>query len=115
MGMKRGEIRWADLPAPRGSESGFRRPVLVVQANEFNESTIGTILVTVITSNMRLASAPGNLRLTPRVSHLSRESVVNVSQVFALDRAYIGDLVGRLPERQMLAVDEGLRLVFSLG
>ena len=95
--MKRGEIWWAELPEPRGSEPSFRRPVLVVQADPFNRSRIGTVVVAVITSNLRLAGAPGNVHLTRRQSKLPRESVVNVSQVMTLDRTFLAERVGRPP------------------
>jgi len=112
--VKRGEIWWADLPIPRGSEPGFRRPVLVVQADSFNASQIGTIVVAAITSNLRLADAPGNVRLTRRQSRLSRESVVNVSQLLTLDREFLVERVGTLPAAAFDAVESGLRLVLSL-
>ncbi len=112
--MKRGEIWWADLPNPRGSEPGFRRPVLVVQADSFNASQIGTVVVAAITSNLRLADAPGNVRLTRRQSKLSRESVVNVSQLLTLDREFLVERVGTLSATALDSVESGLRLVLSL-
>ncbi len=84
----RGEVWWADRPQPRGSEPGFRRPVLVVQANAFNRSRIQTVIVAAITSNVDLADAPGNLLLPARSSGLRRDSVVNVSQILTLDRDF---------------------------
>jgi mRNA interferase MazF len=112
--MRRGEIWWASLPAPAGSGPGFRRPVLVVQANPFNESRIQTVIVAVLTSNMALAVAPGNVSLTPRQSSLPRASVVNVSQVMTLDRALLTECVGRLSPAKLGDVDAGLRLVLAL-
>ena len=84
--MKRGDIWWASLEQPRGSEPGYRRPVLIVQANAFNESRISTVLVAVISSNLALAEAPGNVRISKSDSKLSKASVVNVSQLLTLDR-----------------------------
>jgi len=112
--MERGEIWWAALARPRGSEPGFRRPVLVVQSDAFNRSRIGTVVTAAITSNMSLALAPGNVVCRPRGSSLPRPSVVNVSQVATVDRASLVERVGRLPEATMRQVDEGLRLVLSL-
>ncbi len=109
--MKRGDVWWAQLPKPRGSEPGFRRPVLVVQADSFNASRIDTVVVAAITSNLRLADAPGNVRLTRRQSKLPRESVVNVSQLMTLDRRFLAERVGKLPRDSLAAVDSGLRLV----
>jgi mRNA interferase MazF len=112
--MKRGEVWWASLPAPAGSGPGYRRPVLVVQANAFNDSRIGTVVVAVITSNLALAAAPGNQRLSRRASGLDRASVVNVSQLVTLDRGMLTGRVKRLPDRAMAQVDEGLQLVLGL-
>ncbi len=102
------------MPDPRGSEPGYRRPVLVVQSDGFNESGIRTIIVVSITSNTRLANAPGNLLLSKRTGGLSQDSVVNVSQMSALDRRYFESKIGRLPPTAMAAIDEGLRLILQL-
>ena len=85
--LQRGEIWWADLPEPRRSEPGYRRPVLVIQANSFNRSRIQTVLVAVVTGNVELALAPGNVLLPADSSGLPRDSVVNVSQILTLDEA----------------------------
>ena len=112
--IKRGEIWWAELGDPRGSEPGFRRPVAVVQADSFNKSKIGTVIVAAITSNLELAAAPGNVGLSRRDSKLPRRSVVNVSQVLTLDRRFLVKRVGVLPGRLVEEMDRGLRLVLSL-
>ena len=112
--LQRGEIWWADLPEPRGSEPGFLRPVLIVQADAFNQSRIRTVIIAAITSNLALASAPGNVLLPRRASGLSKESVVNVSQLVALDRGYLTEHVGKIPPRIQASVDAGLRLVLGI-
>jgi mRNA interferase MazF len=112
--MQRGEIWWAALPEPRGSESGFLRPVLIVQADAFNQSRLRTVIIAAITSNLALASAPGNVLLPPRISGLSKESVVNISQLVALDRSYLTEPVGKIPPRIQASVDAGLRLVLGI-
>ena len=112
--VRRGEIWWADLPEPRRSEPGYRRPVLVVQADRFNRSRIQTVLVAAITGNMELAAAPGNVILPARSSGLARDSVVNVSQVLTLDRSFLSEQAGALPPRLQRVVDQGLRLVLQL-
>jgi mRNA interferase MazF len=114
MVISRGEIWWASLGLPRGSEPEYRRPVVVVQSDAFNRSQISTVLVAAITSNLRLAEAPGNVRLTRRQSKLPHESVVNVSQVLTLDKRFLSQRVGRLPGRSLVQVEQGLRLVLSL-
>jgi len=112
--MRRGEIWWASLPAPAGSGPGYRRPVLVIQANSFNDSRIATVLVSVISSNLSLAGAPGNVRLGRRDSRLPKASVVDVSQLVTLDRRLLTERVNKLPDGRMAQVDEGLRLVLAL-
>ena len=112
--IQRGEIWWADLPAPRRSEPGYRRPVLVVQADSFNLSRIQTAIVAAITSNMDLADAPGNVLLPARSAGLPRDSVVNVSQLLTLDRGLLTEQAGTLPARLQRSVDEGLRTVLQL-
>lgn len=112
--MRRGEVWWASLPNPTGSGPGFRRPVLVVQSDEFNASSIRTVLVAIIASNLALAAAPGNVRLERKHSRLARSSVINVSQVATLDRSLLTERVASLPRRLMGAVDAGLKLVLDL-
>ena len=112
--MQRGQVWWADLPEPTASEPGFRRPVLIVQSNEFNRSKISTVVVAAISSNLRLALAPGNVRLAKKAAGLNRESVVNVSQLVTLDRAFLSEKVGSLPLHKMQEVDEGVCLVLAL-
>ncbi len=112
--MKRGEIWWATLPPPSGSGPGFRRPVLVIQSDPFNDSRISTAIVAVITSNLALADAPGNVRAAKAESGLPRPSVVNVSQVLTIDRALLTDRVRPLSAEVMQRVDNGLRLVLNL-
>lgn len=112
--MRRGQIRWASLSAPDGAGPGFRRPMLVVQSNEFNDSRIQTVICAVITSNIRLAQAPGNVLLSKKASGLKKESVANVSQLFTIDRKYLSDAVGKLPAQEMRAVDDGIRVALAI-
>lgn len=112
--MKRGEIWWAALQKPVGSEPGYRRPVLIIQADAFNCSRINTVIAVVITSNLRLAQAPGNVRLSKRASGLKEESVVNLSQLITLDKSFLSELAGRVTASKQKEVDEGLRLVLAL-
>lgn len=112
--MRRGEIWWASLPEPAGSGPGFRRPLLIVSANSFNDSSISTIVAAVITSNLHLADAPGNVRLPARGTGLAKASVVNVSQIITVDKAFLTERIGRLNPRQLAAIDDGLRLVLAI-
>ncbi len=112
--MKRGEVWWASLPAATGSGPGFRRPVVVVQSNPFNASRIATVVVVVVTSNLKLADAPGNVRISRRSSGLDKASVVNVSQLLTLDRVLLTERVGRLKDSLLTRIDDGLRLVLGI-
>lgn len=112
--MKRGEIWWAQLREPAGSEPGFRRPILIVQSDDFNRSRIRTILGVAITSNLKLSAAPGNVSLPRRGSGLPRQSVINVSQIVTLDRRFLTERTGRASDAVLRQVEDGLRLVLSL-
>ncbi len=112
--MKRGEVWWAVLPEPTASEPGFRRPVLILQSDQFNRSRINTVVAAAITTNMILAAAPGNVSLPKRSANLGRESVVNVSQIITLDKSFLRERIGRLNGPKLREVEEGVRLVLAL-
>ena len=115
MDYKRGEVWWADLDVPRGSEPGYRRPVVIVQSNAFNKSKIRTVVVAVITSNLALAKAPGNMSLgiNKRIG-LKKESVINVSQIITLDKIYLTEKTGNLSIIQKQELEEGLKLILDI-
>ncbi len=112
--MYRGDIWWADMPDPNGSSAGYRRPVVIVQADAFTTSRIATVIVAVITSNLRLATAPGNIFLAAGESGLPRDSVINVSQIITLDKTILGTHVGRVTTKTLEQIDDGLRLVLDV-
>ena len=112
--MRRGEIWWASLPAPQGSGPGYRRPVVVVQSDQFNESRISTVVIAIITSNLRLAAAPGNMLLDSYESGLPRDSVLNLSQVLTVDKSFLTERVGALSAGNIAVMDAGLKLVIGL-
>jgi len=112
--MYRGEIWWANLPDPVASEPGYRRPVLVIQDDMFTQSRIKTVIVVIITSNTQLAEAPGNVLLPHEASGLPRDSVANVSQILTLDKTFLVERVGALPDALQAQVDEGLRTILYL-
>ena len=99
---------------PRGSEPGYRRPVVIVQSNEFNRSRINTVIAAVITTNLDIAEAPGNVLIGGKSTGLKNKSVINVSQLITLNKNYLTQRVGRLGNKQVLELDEGIRLVLSL-
>ena len=112
--MKRGEIWWASMEEPRGSESGYHRPVVIVSSNEFNQSLIQTVIAAVVTSNLRLVDAPGNFKITKKHSNLKKDSVVNVSQLITLDKSFLTEQTGKLNSKHIDFLNEGIRLVLGV-
>jgi len=114
MVVERGQIWWADLGEPDGSEPGFHRPVLIVQDDAFNRSRLRTVLGVVLTTNIRLLDAPGNVLLSASATGLPKDSVANVSQVITVDRDFLLQLAGRVRGQVLRDVERGLRCVLGL-
>ena len=112
--MTRGEIWWADLPDPTNSEPGYRRPVLIIQSDAFNQSKINTVICVVLTSNIRLAQAPGNILFQMKESNLPKDSVINVSQIITLDKSFLSECAGSVSEKIMAKVEMGIKLVLGI-
>lgn len=112
--MWRGEVWWADLPEPVASEPGYRRPVLIVQSDDFNRSRIRTVISVVLTTNLRLAEAPGNVLVTKGDTALPRDSVANVSQVITLDKTFLTERVSQVNDRIVTLVEDGIRTALAL-
>ena len=113
MVISQGEIWWADLGEPVGSGPGYRRPVVVVQCDELNQSRVSTVVCVPLTTNLKWADAPGNVLLNPRATGLSKESVANASLIVALDRRGLAECVGKLPRRQLELVLAGIDTVLG--
>jgi len=112
--MVRGEIWWANLPLPKGSKPGKRRPVLIIQGDNFNRSNISTVICAMITSNMELAFLPGNLLLEKSISGLNKSSVVNFSQIMTLDKTDLTDHIAMLPKPVIEKINNCLKTVLEL-
>lgn len=108
-----GDVWWADLPEPRGSRPGFRRPVVVVQGDPLNRSRIATVVCVALTSNLKWGDAPGNVALPPSATGLPKESVANVSQIVTLDKKDLGERVGKLPKGKFRLVLSGIDVVLG--
>jgi mRNA interferase MazF len=113
MVISQGEVWWADLPEPSGSEPGFRRPVVVVQGDAFNRSRIATVVCVPLTSNLRWAEAPGNVLLASKVTGLPKDSIDNVSQLVTLDKSSLTDRVGKLSKAKLELVLFGIDVVLG--
>jgi mRNA interferase MazF len=111
--ISQGEVWWVDLADPIGSAPGWRRPVVVVQGDAFNRSSIQTVVCVPVTSNLKWAESPGNVRLSARQTGLPRDSVANVSLVTALDRAVLTERVGKLGGSKLGLVLAGIDIVLG--
>ena len=111
--ISQGDVWWADLDDPTGSEAGYRRPVVVIQGDAFNRSAIGTVVSVPLTSELRWADAPGNVRLPARATGLARDSVANVSLIVAVDRGLLTERVGKLTRSKLELVLAGVDIVLG--
>lgn len=113
MVISQGDIYWIELDEPEGSEPGYKHPHVIVQNNLFNSSKIKTVLVCPLTTNLKRASAPGNVRLDRQESGLPKESVVNVSQVFTVDKTQLDEYVGTLSSKRITEILNGIKLLLD--
>lgn len=111
MVIHQGDVFWVDLDDPSGSEPGYRHPHVVIQNNLFNRSRINTVVVCALTSNLKRAQAPGNVLLSPREANLPKQSVVNVSQLFTVDKTQLSERIGTLSAQRVQEILNGLRLL----
>jgi len=111
--ISQGEVWWAEVPEPTGSGPGFRRPVVVVQGDALNHSRIATVVCVPLTSNVRWADAPGNVRLSTRLTGLPKDSVANVSQIVTLDKTLLTERAGKLPRAKLHLVLSGIDVVLG--
>ena len=111
MVINQGDVYWIDLDEPSGSGPGFRHPHVVVQNDLFNHSRLATVVVCLLTTNLRLASAPGNVLLNMGEANLSRQSVVNVTQLYTVDKADLIEWIGVLSENRVRQIVAGIRLL----
>lgn len=111
MVIRQGDVFWVDLGEPSGSAPGYRHPHVVIQNNLFNRSRINTVVVCAITSNLKRAAAPGNVLLEKGEANLPKRSVVNVSQIFTVDKANLVEKIGTLSSKRVHQILDGVRLL----
>lgn len=111
--INQGDVFWIELEEPSGSEPGYRHPHVVVQNNVFNRSRINTVVVCALTSNLKRAAAPGNVLLEPREANLPKRSVVNISQVFTVDKTQLGERIGTLSPSRVREILDGIGLLLE--
>ncbi len=113
MVINQGDIYWIDFEEPAGSEPGYKHPHLVIQNNVFNRSQIRTVIICALTSNLKRAQAPGNILLNDGEGNLPKHSVVNVSQVFTVDKTQLGEYIGTLSPKRVREILNGVKLVIE--
>ena len=111
MVINQGDIYWVDLGEPSASEPGYRHPHVVVQNNIFNRSQLKTVVVCALTSNLRRAQAPGNVLLESGEGNLPKQSVVNVSQIYTVDKSQLDEYIGTLSSARVREIINGIKLV----
>lgn len=113
MGIRQGDIFWIDLGIPEGSGPGYRHPHVVIQNNVFNKSRIYTVVVCAISSNLKLAGAPGNVLLKKGEAGLKKDSVINISQMITVDKSDLADKIGSLPPSRIKQIIAGVKLLIE--
>lgn len=113
MVVNQGDVYWIYLRPPIGSEPGYRHPCVVIQNNLYNHSSIQTIVICILTSNLRRSSFPGNVLLAPGEGSLERQSVVNVTQIITVDRAQLGDYIGSLSPGRVRQILDGIQMMLE--
>jgi mRNA interferase MazF len=113
MVINQGDIFWIDLTAPDGSELGYRHPHVVIQNNLFNRSRINTVVVCTLTSNFKRAGAPGNVILQKGEANLPKKSVVNISQLFTVNKSDLCEKIGTLSKDRIAQVLQGIKMLME--
>ncbi len=113
MVIEQGEIYWVDLGEPRGSGPGYRHPHIVIQNDVFNASRINTVVVCVITSNLKRAKSPGNVVLEKGEANMPKKSVVNVTQIYTVDKRDLAEKIGKVTKDKLKRILDGVNLVLE--
>lgn len=113
MVIEQGDIYWIDLGEPSGSEPGYRHPHIVIQNNVFNASKISTTVVCSLTTNVKRADAPGNVQLNKGEANLSKDCVVNVSQIFTVNKSELIDKIGQVSKKRFSEILKGIKLLIE--
>lgn len=111
MVIRQGEVYWVDLGKPRGSEPAYRHPHIIIQNNVFNTSKINTVVVCTLTSNLKRAKAPGNVLLEKGEANLPKMSVVNISQIYTVNKNDLSEKIGQVSEKRLTQILDGIRLL----
>jgi mRNA interferase MazF len=115
MVINQGDIFWVDLGEPSGSEPAYCHPHLVIQNNVFNKSRIDTVVVCALTSNLKRAESPGNVLLEKGEANLAKPSVVNITQIFTVNKQDLVEKIGSISRNRMTQVLQGIELLITPG
>ena len=113
MVVKQGEIYWVDFGEPRGSEPAYQHPHIIIQNDVFNASLINTVVVCSLTSNLKRAGSPGNVSLRKGEANLTKKSVVNISQLYTINKGDLAEKIGKVSENRMNQIIEGVQLLIQ--
>lgn len=111
MVVNQGDIFWIKLKEPTGSEPGYRHPHVIIQNNLFNRSRINTVVVCALTSNLKRSKAPGNVLLSKGEANLPKKSVINISQIFTIDKSLLSERIGSLSKERFLQILDGIKIL----
>ena len=113
MVINQGDVFWVDIGEPSGAGPGYVRPFVVIQNNVFNSSRINTVVICALTSNLRRAQAPGNVLLNEGEGNLPKQSVVNISQLFTVDKQDLAEKIGTLSSSRVRQILAGIQLLLE--
>ena len=111
MVIRQGDVYWINFDEPSGSEPGYRHPHIIIQNNVFNRSRINTVVVCSLTSNLKRSRSPGNVTLNKGEANLSKKSVVNITQIFTVNKSDLSEKIGTLSKQRINQILEGIRLL----
>jgi len=113
MVIRQGDVFWIELDEPSGSEPGYRHPCVVIQNNVFNRSLIKTAVICLLTSNLKRAESPGNVLLKKGEANLTKSSVINISQIFTVNKSNLIEKIGTLSSERIRQILEGVKLLIE--
>jgi mRNA interferase MazF len=113
LNIKQGDIFWIDFGEPKGSAPSYRHPCVVIQNNVFNESKIASVVVCALTSNLKRTKAPGNVLIRKGESNLTKDSVVNISQIATVDKTDLVEKIGSLSKLKIADIIDGVKLLIE--
>jgi len=113
LNIKQGDIFWIDFGEPKGSAPGYRHPCVVIQNNVFNQSKIASVVVCALTSNLKRVKAPGNVLIRKGEGNITKDSIVNISQIATVDKTDLVEKIGSLSTLKIADIIDGVKLLIE--